>query len=147
MKRGFPRPKVFIEKTTSADNVTPNVSYGNKWDGRNYPVPYTAGEYISVFSEERGIECIQNKVCSVCGEYVEDELVGLAILNDEGSEPDYVRFAAEYGWITTEAGPFHFPCLNLAFTMCPHLAERDRFLPAVGLWSDIKPLMEEWYEE
>lgn len=140
MDKGFPRPKQYVEKT-----ATP---YGDKWNERTYPVPYTAltEHNLAEFNEDRGKECAVDKVCSVCGLHVDEELVGLAILNENTSDQSYRNYIHEFGWITTEAGPFHLKCLSIAFTLCPHLVVNDIFIPAVGLWKDVQPLMLEWYD-
>ena len=146
MDKGFPRPKVYVETTYNDQTYK---TYGDKWNDRVYPVPYTARdeEHIAEFSESRGKECAVDKVCSVCGEYVEDDLVGVAVLNENTQNAMYRDYVKVFGWITTEAGPFHLKCLSIAFTLCPHLVVNDIFEPAVGLWEDIKPLMMEWYED
>lgn len=133
MKRGFPRPTAFIEKTRT-NPYARSDSYGKKWDNRRYPWPYTASDsIISNISNKRLRATILEKRCSVCGDKVEEDLVGLVLYNEKsrvkGPHPD---------WLHPESGPFHFPCLALAFKVCPHLAETKVFMPGCGLWDDVK---------
>lgn len=137
MKRGFPRPMTYVGKTYSNPrkrNGKAVKSYGKKWDGKKYPHPYTAQEYnIGAIHRGRLKESIKFKRCGACGEPVEDELVGLILWN-----PRSKANTQHKDWLHSESGPYHFKCLVLTMTRCPHIANTKRFLAACGNWSDVK---------
>lgn len=137
MEKGFPRPVVYVDKTTTnTECEDPNDygSWGKEWDNRNYPMPYTAEDtFIAALSNTRAFECVQNKLCFVCGEHVDDDLVGL--------------IADSKDWIHRESGPFHFKCLHLSFITCPYLATTGKMFVACGSWSDLKDEIEETFSD
>lgn len=136
MKRGFPRPKHFIEKTTRHPSKN---SYGKKWNNKWYPHPYNASDnYPANISQPRLIECITFKKCGTCGKPVEEELVGLILSNPASPVWRDAGKAWNNGWLHSESGPYHLHCLVLNFTMCPHLVELKQFMPAVALWKDVR---------
>lgn len=137
MKKGFPRPVVFVDNTSTntyvGDDPNDYGSWGPEWDNRYYPYPYTAEDnFIASLSNPRAYECVKHKLCFVCGEYVEGDLVGLLLDNR--------------AWINRETGPFHFKCLHLALVTCPYLALTDKSEPACGLWSDLQDLILKTFE-
>lgn len=107
MKRGLPRPLVYIEKLE-------NLGWDDdaKWRNRRYPIPYTAGGYISLISDGRAKECVSFRKCFVCGEHVPGKPWALAKGED---------LSTEHG----EAGPYHEVCIKIAMRMCPHIAEGE----------------------
>lgn len=130
MKRGFPRPRTYVGKTSRHPS---RGSYGKRWNSKTYPHPYTASDdAVSNISEGRVRECTTFKRCGTCGEPVDDDLVGLIIYNTHSPK------IKSKDWLHAESGPYHFKCLVLNFTMCPHLVETKQFLPAVGLWKDVR---------
>lgn len=128
MKRGFPRPMYFIEKASR------HGGYGKKWNNRWYPHPYTASDgYPANINQQRLAESVYFKKCGTCGEPVKEELVGLILNNRRSPVHD-----KNSGLINSESGPYHLKCLSLNFTVCPHLVETKQFIPAVGLWKDVR---------
>lgn len=134
MKKGFPRPKYFIEKTKRHPS---KGSYGKKWNNKFYPHPYNAADsYPASISQSRLIQCVTFKLCGTCGEPVIEELVGLIICNPRS--PAFTKKSWPDGWLHSESGPYHLKCLSLNFAMCPHLVETKQYLPAVALWTDVR---------
>jgi hypothetical protein len=136
VKRGFPRPRHLIEKTTRHPT---KGSYGKKWDNKTYPHPYNASDnHPANISTARLAECIKFKKCGTCGEPVDEDLVGLILANP--ASPIWKRHDKRWyrGWLHSESGPYHLKCLTLNFTMCPHLVETKQYMPAVGLWKDVR---------
>lgn len=136
MKTGFPRPRIFVKTTsTSAYKRHKNGNFGEKWNNRWYPHPYTATEaVVSRISPQRLKESVLDKLCGVCGEHVEEDLVGLIIYNTRSPKSSK---GESNGILHTESGPYHFKCLNIAFSTCPYIAEGKVFLGACGLWSEV----------
>ena len=111
-------------------------SYGEKWDGKDYPQPYTAqSDNIASIHQGRLTQSVTFKLCGTCGEPVQEELVGIIVRNPE-SRID--KSYSQWGYLHSESGPYHLKCLALNFTMCPHLAATSTYMPAVALWSDVK---------
>lgn len=143
MKRGFPRPKAFVAKTSRSPY---KKGYGKRWDNRWYPWPYTAdANTISDISEGRMLECIYFKRCGTCGEPVKEENVGLILYNPRspkisGTSPHYRPL------LHKESGPYHLKCLVLNFTMCPHLAATKLYMPGYGKWTDVRDQILETYK-
>ena len=135
MKRGFPRPRGFIERTSRHPS---RGSYGKKWNNKFYPWPYSATDDSIANIDGRMKECVMFKRCGTCGDPVEEELVGLILWNPASPK---VRSSEDKDWINPESGPYHFKCLVLNFTMCPHLSETKQFLPGCGSWKDVRPLI------
>lgn len=136
MKRGFPRPKHFIEKTKRHPS---RGSYGKKWNNKHYPHPYNADDdYPANISTSRLVQCIRFKLCGTCGEPVKEDLVGLVVANP--ASPVWKQFNKQWyrGWLHSESGPYHLSCLSLNFAMCPHLVETKQYMPAVALWKDVR---------
>lgn len=143
MKRGFPRPRVFIDKTHTHPS---KGSYGRKWDKKSYPHPYNASDSnVAEIHEGRLKESIKFKVCGTCGEHIEEDLVGLIINNTRS--PKVYKVYKDGAILNTESGPYHIKCLQLNFTMCPHLVELQTFIPAVASWDDIAPQLRELLAE
>jgi len=98
--------------------------YGDKWDNKTYPVPYTASEQtISSLHSGRMIECAKFKRCVACGDPV--------------SEPD-VSVIRKNGKLISESGPFHEKCARLTARMCPHIAESKEYAFSVEPWANVK---------
>lgn len=135
MKRGFPRPKYFIEMTTRHPS---KKNYGKKWNNKWYPHPYNASDdHPANISQNRMIECVRFKLCGTCGEPVKEDLVGLIICNLR-SPAFRTKSWPDGSWLHSESGPYHLKCLSLNFAMCPHLIETKQYLPAVALWKDVR---------
>jgi len=140
MKRGFPRPgfKVDALRTRRPDGDT----YEGTWGGKTFPLPYSSQEdKISENNRGRMKECILFKKCVACGDPVGGDIVGLLFYNPDS---EYAQFNYT-DWVHAETGPFHFKCLRLTITMCPHIVEGDTFLPGSGEWKIVKPMVEEHY--
>ena len=85
--------------------------YGEKWDNKTYPVPYTAEEdNISTLHSGRTAECARFKKCIACGDPVQGEDVWV-LLKDEK--------------VISESGPFHEKCSIITMKMCPHIVESN----------------------
>jgi hypothetical protein len=139
MKRGYPRPRTMVGKTHSNRLASAGAggSYGKKWENREYPHPYTANDgNIAHINKPRLRESTRNKICGTCGLHVKEDLVGLILYNPRAKRN---RLAGNGdNLLHAEAGPYHLKCLTLNFTMCPMLAATKTFMPAVGLWDDVK---------
>lgn len=138
MKRGFPRPLAFITRTSRSPYARGDGSYGKRWDGKNYPWPYSASTTkVSNLDRGRMKECFLFKRCGTCGEAVVEEEVGLILYNprSKGVQGNDV--------LHHESGPYHLKCLVLNFTKCPHLAATKQFMPAYGSWKDVRPQLAE----
>lgn len=110
MQRGFPRPQIQIAKCGTLYNQESNSwgGYGESWDNKTYPVPYTAeSDAISVLNSDRMEECANHKLCVVCGDDVTEEIVSVMFKD---------------GAVFSESGPFHEKCARLTEKMCPHIA-------------------------
>lgn len=110
MQRGFPRPQIQIEKCRTLFNQESKSwgGYGDFWDNKTYPVPYTAEiDSISVLNSDRMEECATGKLCVVCGDEVPEETVSVLFKDGE---------------VFSESGPFHEKCARLTEKMCPHIA-------------------------
>lgn len=138
MRRGFPRPKAFVEKTSrSPYRKHRGGNYGKKWNNRYYPWPYTASDdKISNISRARLKESVYFKKCGTCGEPVEEEMVGLIVYNTRSRK---LGPMVDKGTLLhSESGPYHLKCLALNFVSCPHLAATNLYEPAYGKWSDVR---------
>jgi len=124
MHAGFPRPQFQVEKTKTARLGEKEWgSYGEKWDNRSYPIPYTAEDYsISTLNSDRLEDCVSHKKCIACGEAVEEELVTILLYD---------------GQVQGESGPFHEKCARLTNTMCPHINLNPDFLFIQVAWSEV----------
>lgn len=144
MKKGFPRPKGFVERTSRHPS---KGSYGKKWNNKWYPWPYSASATTISNISSRMKQCVQFKLCGTCGDPVEEEVVGLILFNPASP---YVRKGdmgeADDGLINAETGPYHLKCLVLNFNMCPHLVETKQFMPGYGEWKVVRPLVMAFYE-
>lgn len=141
MKRGFPRPSEFIEKTSRS--LKKSGSYGKKWNNRWYPWPYSASDHaISNISAGRMEECVHFKRCGTCGEPVKEEMVGLVLYNPKAKS---VKEVHGNKLLHQESGPYHLKCLVLNFTACPHLVESGEYMPGYGEWKILKPMLLETY--
>lgn len=133
MKRGLPRPRTHVERVVYRE-LYPNPK---KWDNRYYPHPYNASDDdVAIIGEGRLRQSVIFKLCGVCGELVEDEEVGLVLYNYESSQAP--EWETHKDWVMSESGPYHLPCLQIAFTMCPHLADTDKYFPGYGSWPDVR---------
>lgn len=135
MKSGFPRPRMFVERTSRHPS---KGSYGKKWNNKSYPHPYSASDTsIADINAERLRECVVDSKCGTCGDPVaQDEFVGLILWNQRS-----IKTKAEKGWLNSESGPYHLKCLIINFTQCPHLVETQQFIPGCGVWSEVQPQM------
>lgn len=96
---------------TDTEGVRTYGGYGEKWDNKTYPVPYTAQEHnISTVESDRLDECFKEQLCLACGDAVPDENLWAMKMNGE-----YFH----------ESGPFHEKCATLTARMCPHIAESN----------------------
>jgi hypothetical protein len=147
MKRGFPRPRTFIEQTSRHPSRYCG-NYGDKWNNKSYPHPYNAeNDCVAEINSGRIKESIQFKVCGTCGTTIEEDLVGLVIYNQRS---DKTLFRGPYHkrpLLHTESGPYHIKCMVMNFTMCPHLVELKTFLPAIASWTDVGPQLRELLAE
>lgn len=133
MKRGFPRPRMYVGTTRRHPS---RGSYGAKWNNKTYPHPYSASErVIADIHPGRMKECVKFKICGTCGDVVEDDMVGLILYNPKSPK------VSGRDWLNPESGPYHFKCLIINFTQCPHLVETRQFMPGCALWSDIREQM------
>lgn len=130
MKRGFPRPQMHVAKTTTnfstdeSGTTKYGLSYGEKWDDKTYPIPYTAEEHsISTLHSERLRECVVNKNCIACGEAVEEEIVTVMYQGNK---------------IFSESGPFHEKCARLTQAMCPHININAGYTFGTVAWSEVQ---------
>lgn len=131
MKRGFPRPQMRVEKCMTNDpNTTGSMGYGEKWDDRTYPVPYTAANYISTLHSGRAGECVMFKRCFACGEPV------------EGDEVMVLRMT---GKIFSESGPFHDKCATITAKLCPHIATGTKYTFARESWESVRDAIKTHY--
>ena len=127
MKRGYPRPQMHVSKcvtNTTADGRS-GVGYGERWDNKNYPVPYTAEEdAISTLHDGRLKECVHFNKCIACGEPVENKTIPILLRNNE---------------VMGESGPFHEKCAKLTERMCPHVAVSTEYGFKHMAWAEVKP--------
>lgn len=134
MKRGFPRPQMHVDKTRthrvwneSEDRYSYIGSYGEKWDGKNYPVPYTAEEdAISQLHSGRMRECVAFKRCVACGEPVQEEIISLMLKKGE---------------LHSESGPFHSKCARLTQAMCPHINVGSEYTFVNRRWDEVRKIL------
>lgn len=130
MKRGFPRPQMYIEVCTTNvivddEGVRTYGGYGEKWNHKTYPVPYTAQSHnISTVESDRLDECHENCLCLACGEQVPQDEIWAMVMRGE-----YFQ----------ESGPFHEKCARLTERMCPHIAEsKGKYTFKQATWDEVK---------
>lgn len=98
--------------------------YGDRWDNKTYPVPYTAQDSsISTLNSGRMMECATFKKCVACGDAVTEDSVSVIRKN---------------GKVFSESGPFHEKCARLTARMCPHIAESKEYTFSVESWAEVK---------
>lgn len=143
MKRGLPRPRFHVDETQTMyryrneDGVPSFKELDPKWANRDYPMPYTAGEYISSLSSERLGECHAFKKCIVCGEHVDGDIVHI-LLDLELMTGD---------WIFDESGPFHEKCAVMTYHFCPHINMGGQYEFALAEWKFVRSRLKRYNNE
>lgn len=134
MKRGFPRPQMHVEQTQThrvwneyGKSYAYVGSYGERWDNKNYPVPYTAEEdAISQLHSGRMRECVTFKRCVACGESIQEEIVSLMLRKGE---------------LHSESGPFHDKCARLTQNLCPHINLGSEYAFVKRRWDEVREIL------
>lgn len=103
MKRGFPRPTMYVREIQSwryTDDERNTMSH------QTYPVPYTAhDDSLARLHVGRVKDCTSFRNCIVCGEWCPDDEVWVYLNGVNG----YVE----------DSGPFHEKCMRLTQAKCP----------------------------
>lgn len=145
MKTGFPRPRTHVGTTTSNpyDRKRRGGSFGREWNDRDYPHPYTASSTnVASIDRTRLYKSVHEKLCGTCGEYIEEDMVGLILFNTNTRASSFKH----NDWIHSETGPYHLKCLVLNFTMCPMLAKTKVYMPGYGSWEVVGPMVKELFK-
>lgn len=131
MKRGFPRPRAIKYPVTTWQL---SVDQREKYDGKNFPVPYSARSEtdLAKLHDGRVGECITFCRCIVCGDDVEPDEDGMVMV-----------YRNSVGSLVEDSGPFHEKCAILTQKLCPVIKERGPmgYTWKKESWSDVGPLI------